>query len=254
MVVNCPKTFTYHPPQLGWLISSCAPQSLHCFIASRINAATFTWHVSTIAASINTVAMKAFIAHPSWDGCLNTSLVHQTLPFRWESGYTRLPNWQLSETLRRHGYYFILWITLARSQELKKKKKWSDWAQFLAIKNHDTNLRKRLYRQELTTPLILSAVSNATNLLHLVILCTYQWYALPPIPRAYAPISGMPYLQYLGLNGGLVRNWHVQMKQAHLPGAQTWVPCPYIPVMHSAWQGDMGICGIHKNPKKIYTQ
>ena len=79
----------------------------------------------------------------------------------------------------------------------------------------------------------------------------------------YAPISGMSYFQYLGLGGGKEGNWHVLMEQAPIPGAQSCVPppnisltnTPYLPVVHSVWQGDMGICGIQKEfPKTFLTQ
>ena len=59
----------------------------------------------------------------------------------------------------------------------------------------------------------------------------------------YAPISGMPYT-----SGWQERNWHILIEKAPILGAQSWVPSPYIsptstpylPVVHSVWQEDMG--------------
>ena len=55
------------------------------------------------------------------------------------------------------------------------------------------------------------------------------------------PISGMHYLQHLGLDGELEGNLHGLMEHAYIPEVQTCVPSlyifltntPYLPVMHS---------------------
>ena len=78
-------------------------------------------------------------------------------------------------------------------------------------------------------------------------LCTYPWCA---------PISGMSYLQCLGLDGlgaggGELTCSHNKWNQPpYLHGAQSSIPSPhisltntpYLPVVHSVWQGDMDIC------------
>ena len=65
------------------------------------------------------------------------------------------------------------------------------------------------------------------------------------------PISGMPYIQHLRLDGKLEGNWHIIMKQASIPTPTYYPPTyplwiPQIPVMHSVWQEDMSVPGIHK--------
>ena len=46
-------------------------------------------------------------------------------------------------------------------------------------------------------------------------------------PIAYAPIGGMPYIQYLGLDGRQEENRHVLVEQAPIPEAKSYIPSPY---------------------------
>ena len=55
----------------------------------------------------------------------------------------------------------------------------------------------------------------------------------------HPPVSGIPYLQYLGLDRGWEGN-------SCPNGTSSLTNTPYLPVMYSVWQGDLGICGIHK--------
>ena len=58
-----------HPLQLGWVISSCAPQSLHCF-SDNCSLSSVS---KTLFGHVTIIAMKAIIAHPSLGGCWNKS-------------------------------------------------------------------------------------------------------------------------------------------------------------------------------------
>ena len=53
-------------------------------------------------------------------------------------------------------------------------------------------------------------------------------------PIAYAPIGGMPYIQYLGLDGRQEENRHVLVEQAPIPEAKSYIPHPpiHIPYKH----------------------
>ena len=75
------------------------------------------------------------------------------------------------------------------------------------------------------------------------------------------PLSvGMPYLQHLGLGGGLEGKWHVLLEQSPIHKAQTSIPPPIYPLQiphisrpcHA--QCVTRRCGIHKVLQRCLTQ
>ena len=119
-LMNCPyKTCSNtHPPQLGLVISSCAPQSLRCFTnncsLSSVSEASFTSHVASIAAHYKPCGRESTYVHPSWGGYWNKSYMGSSPdpPSLWESGYVRLADnqgGQLNRTNSLEGIVAKWW-------------------------------------------------------------------------------------------------------------------------------------------------